>query len=120
MGRGITAWLPAHSVLSLTMIFTATAIAMTEVTSNTAAANMIVPIAIAVAGAAGVSPTEPALGATLGASMAFMLPISTPPNAIVYSSGHVPITAMIKHGIALDVFAFVVVVALVTALGWMF
>jgi sodium-dependent dicarboxylate transporter 2/3/5 len=120
MGRGITAWLPAHSVLSLTAIFTATAIAMTEVASNTASANMIVPIAIAVAGAAGVSPIEPALGATLGASMAFMLPISTPPNAIVYSSGHVPITAMIKHGVALDVFAFVIVVALVTALGWMF
>ncbi len=120
LGRGITAWLPAHSVLALTMLFTATSIAMTEVTSNTAAANMIVPIAIAVAQAAGVSPTEPALGATLGASMAFMLPISTPPNAIVYSSGHVPITAMIKHGFALDIFAFFVIVGMVTALGWMF
>jgi sodium-dependent dicarboxylate transporter 2/3/5 len=102
------------------MIFTGTAIFMTEVASNTASANMIVPIAIAVAAAAGVSPLEPALGATLGASMAFMLPISTPPNAIVYSSWHVPITAMIKNGIALDIFGFFVIVGLVTLLGSMF
>ncbi len=120
LGRGITTWLPARSVLSLTMVFTAVAIVMTEVASNTACANMIVPIAIAVAQAAGISPIEPALGATLGASMAFMMPISTPPNAIVYSSGYVPITKMIKHGFALDVFGFIVIVALVTGLGWMF
>ena len=62
-----------------------------ETTSNTASANMIVPITIAVAQAAGVRPIEPALGAALGASMGFMMPISTPPNAIVYSSGYVPI-----------------------------
>jgi sodium-dependent dicarboxylate transporter 2/3/5 len=120
LGRGITAWLPARSVFALTVLFTAAAIAMTEVASNTACANMIVPIAIAVAQAAGVSPTEPALGATLGASMAFMMPISTPPNAIVYASGYVPITAMIRHGVALDIFGFLVVIALVTGLGWMF
>ena len=59
----------------------------------------------------------PALGATLGASMGFMMPISTPPNAIVYSSGHVPITAMMRHGLALDVAGFIVIVALVMTLG---
>lgn len=120
MGRGITSWLPAHSVLSLTVLFTAVAIVMSEAASNTASANMIVPVAIAVSVAAGVSPIEPALGATLGASMGFMMPISTPPNAIVYSSGHVPITSMMKHGIVLDVAGFVCIVALVTLLGGMF
>ena len=119
-GRGITAWLPVHSVLSLTILFTAVAIIMSEAASNTASANMIVPVAIAVSQAAGISPIEPALGATLGASMGFMMPISTPPNAIVYSSGYVPITAMMRHGIALDIAGFVVIVALVTSLGWMF
>ena len=87
---------------------------MSEAASNTASANMIVPIAIAVAQAAGVNPLEPALGATLGASMGFMMPISTPPNAIVYSSGYVPITSMMRHGIALDVAGFVVIVVIVT------
>jgi sodium-dependent dicarboxylate transporter 2/3/5 len=43
--------------------------------------------------------------------MAFMLPISTPPNAIVYGSGLVPITAMLRFGIVLDALAFVVIVA---------
>jgi sodium-dependent dicarboxylate transporter 2/3/5 len=79
---------------------------------------MIVPIAIAVSQAAGVNPIQPALGATLGASMGFMMPISTPPNAIVYSSGYLPITAMMKHGIVLDAAGFVVIVSLVAAMGW--
>jgi len=73
----------------------------------------VVPMAIAVAQAAGVSPIEPALAATLGASMGFMMPVSTPANAIVYSSGHVPIGAMIRHGVVLDVIGYVVIVVAV-------
>jgi sodium-dependent dicarboxylate transporter 2/3/5 len=118
MGRGITSWLPVQSTLSLTIMFTALAIVMSEAASNTASANMIVPVAIAVAQAAGISPLQPALGATLGASMGFMMPISTPPNAIVYSSGHIPITAMMRHGIALDVAGFALIVLVVSGLGW--
>jgi sodium-dependent dicarboxylate transporter 2/3/5 len=118
IGRGITSWLPVKSSVSLTVLFTAIAIVMSEAASNTASANMIVPVAIAVAHAAGIDPTEPALGATLGASMGFMMPISTPPNAIVYSSGHVPITAMMRHGVALDVAGFVAIVIVVLSLGW--
>jgi len=120
IGRGITAWLPAHTEVSLTIVFTAAAILMSEAASNTASANMIVPVAIAVAQAAGVRPTEPALGATLGASMGFMMPISTPPNAIVYSSGYIPITSMMRHGVALDIAGFIVIVVLVTTLGRFF
>ncbi len=113
MGRGITSWLPVHSEAALTILFTAVAIVMSEAASNTASANMIVPIAIAVSQASGIDPLQPALGATLGASMGFMMPISTPPNAIVYSSGHVPITAMMRHGIVLDIVGFVVIVVLI-------
>ena len=117
LGKGITTWLPSQSTMALTMIFTAAAILLSEATSNTAAANMIVPVAIAVAQAANVSPLEPALGATLGASMGFMMPVSTPPNAIVYSSGFIPITSMMKYGVLLDVFGYVVIVTLVLLLG---
>ena len=117
MGRGITAWLPSQTSLALTVVFTAAAIVLSEATSNTASANMIVPVAIAVAQAAGVRPVEPALGATLGASMGFMMPISTAPNAIVYSSGFIPITAMMRYGVMLDAVAFVAIVVLVMALG---
>jgi sodium-dependent dicarboxylate transporter 2/3/5 len=117
LGHGILAWMPGRTPLAFTMIFTALAILITEVASNTASATMIVPIAIAVSTAAGVRPLEPALGATIGASMAFMLPISTPPNAIVYSSGYVPITTMIRHGLALDLFAFAAIVTFVLLFG---
>jgi sodium-dependent dicarboxylate transporter 2/3/5 len=116
MGKGITSWIPAPGTVALTLAFTAMAIVLSEATSNTAAGNMIVPIAIAVAAAAGVRPIEPALGATLGASMGFMMPVSTPPNAIVYSSGYVPITAMMRFGVALDLVGFVVISGLVLVL----
>ncbi len=117
MGKGITAWLPSQTTVALTMLFTGAAIVLSEATSNTAAANMIIPIAIAVADAAGVSPLQPALGATLGASMGFMMPVSTPPNAIVYSSGFVPITSMMKYGLLLDMAGFFIIVSLVLLLG---
>jgi sodium-dependent dicarboxylate transporter 2/3/5 len=117
MGEGVTAWLPSHTTFALTALFTAAAIVLSEATSNTASANMIIPIVIAVSTAAGVRPIEPALGATLGASMGFMMPISTAPNAIVYSSGHIPITAMMKYGLALDIAAYVVIVTAVMTLG---
>jgi sodium-dependent dicarboxylate transporter 2/3/5 len=117
LGDGLTALLPAHTELALTILFAAAAIALSEATSNTASANMIVPVAIAVAQASGVAPLRPALAATLGASMGFMMPISTAPNAIVYSSGYVPIGAMMRHGLLLDVTGFVLIVVAVIWLG---
>jgi sodium-dependent dicarboxylate transporter 2/3/5 len=79
------------------------AMIVSETSSNTASANMVIPVMIALAQAAGVDPIAPAIGATLGASWGFMLPVSTPPNAIVYGSGMVPITSMIRAGIVFDV-----------------
>jgi sodium-dependent dicarboxylate transporter 2/3/5 len=117
IGDGLTALLPMRTELALTLVFTAVAIALSEATSNTASANMIVPVAIAVAQAAGVAPLRPAIAATLGASLGFMMPISTAPNAIVYSSGYVPISVMMRHGLLLDVVGFVVIVAAVLGLG---
>jgi len=116
-GRGLFAWMPVQSSLAFTAIFTALGSSISEVASNTASATMIIPIAIGVSQAAGIDPVAPVLGVTLAASMAFMMPISTPPNAIVYSSGYVPITAMIRHGIVLDIVGFFVIVVLVMALG---
>jgi sodium-dependent dicarboxylate transporter 2/3/5 len=117
IGEGVTSWLPSQSTFALTMLFTAAAIIVSEAASNTASANMIVPIAIAVSQAAGVRPIEPVLGATLGASMGFMMPVSTAPNAIVYSSGYVPIGQMMRQGVFLDLVAFVVIVTTVMILG---
>ena len=113
LGTWIAGEFPGAGTAGLTIVFTAVAIVLSEAASNTAAANIVVPMAIAVAQAAGVSPLEPALGATLGASMGFMMPVSTPPNAIVYSSGYIPISAMIRHGVVLDVIGYVLIVVTV-------
>ena len=117
VGDGLAARFVSDSPVALTALFTGLAILLSETTSNTAAANMIVPVALAVASASGHDPTLPAIGATLGASMGFMMPISTAPNAIVYSSGYIPIGQMVKYGLLLDVVAFVVIVGVVTLLG---
>jgi sodium-dependent dicarboxylate transporter 2/3/5 len=76
----------------------------------------VVPVVIAIAQAQGVDPLEPALGATMAASLGFMLPVSTPCNAIVYGSGHIPLRQMIKYGLLLDLAGVIVVVALVKLL----
>jgi solute carrier family 13 (sodium-dependent dicarboxylate transporter), member 2/3/5 len=117
LGRGILSVLPVSGPFALTMLFTAVATLISETASNTASANMIVPVAIAVAQASGVDPVMPALGATLGSSMGFMMPISSPPNAIVYSSGHVPIGAMMRYGMTLDLIGFVLITAMLLAFG---
>jgi sodium-dependent dicarboxylate transporter 2/3/5 len=111
IGSGLVQASGTDSLWGITAASIAIAIIMTEVASNTAATNMLVPVVISISQAAGVSPVPPAIGACLGASMAFMLPISTPPNAIVYGTGLVPITAMVRYGVLLDVIAVLVIFA---------
>lgn len=113
IGQGLVAWTGSDSLVALTFLFAAVAVVLTETTSNTATATMLAPLAIASAQAAGVSPIPPALAMALASSMAFMLPVSTPPNAIVYASGRVPITAMLRHGFVLDLASAFVVPAIV-------
>ncbi len=87
----------------LVAVFCVLALLLSELTSHTAATNMIGPLAIGAAAAAGINPIPVAVGIALSASLGFMLPVSTPPNAIVYASGFIPITKMIKTGFIIDV-----------------
>src|SRR5688500_6633514 len=116
MGRGLIGFLPTAGGTGLLIASTVMAVILSEVTSNTASANMIVPVVISIAMAAGVDPVEPALGATMGASLGFMLPVSTPCNAIVYGSGYIPLTRMMRYGIVLDVVGVVVIVTMIKLL----
>jgi sodium-dependent dicarboxylate transporter 2/3/5 len=117
VGEGLTGLLPVQGN-EMAMLIAAATIAMlvSETTSNTASANMVVPVVIALSKSAGVDPLMPALGATMGASLGFMLPVSTPCNAIVYGSGYIPIGRMIRYGFLLDVVGVVVVIACVRLL----
>ncbi len=112
IGKGAYNWLGLSSALLLTIFAVVLAIAVAETTSNTASAAVVVPIIIPIAMAADVNPFVPALAATFAASFGFMLPVSTPQNAIVYGSGVVPITRMIRSGISFDVLGAILIVIL--------
>ena len=113
VGRGLAAAIPTHSVLGLVALATVTAAMVSEVTSNTASATMVVPVVIGVAQAAGIDPLEPALAAALGSGLGFMLPVSTPCNAIVYSSGQIPLRTLMAYGLILDVVGVLVIICAV-------
>jgi sodium-dependent dicarboxylate transporter 2/3/5 len=122
IGRGVTSLTGAQSLWGLTAAAIIMGIIVSETTSNTASANMVIPVVIALAQAANVNPVPPALGACLGASYGFMLPVSTPPNAIVYGSGLVPIPKMVRAGALFDAAGFVIIWvglrALCPLMGW--
>jgi sodium-dependent dicarboxylate transporter 2/3/5 len=88
---------------------------LTEVTSNTATAQMLLPLVASVAGDIGINPLLLMIPVTLSASMAFMMPVATPPNAIVFASGKLHIMDMIKTGFILNLLAIV----LITLLTWL-
>jgi sodium-dependent dicarboxylate transporter 2/3/5 len=117
IGRNLTALLPLSGEFGLLVASVIVAVLISETTSNTASANMVVPVVIAIAQAQGADPLIPALGATFGASLGFMLPVSTPCNAIVYGSGYIPLMKMVRYGILLDVVGAVVIIVLISLLA---
>ena len=90
------------SQFAMVAVFSVMALLLSELTSHTASTNMIGPLAITAAVSAGMSPIPVCVGIALASSLGFMLPVSTPPNAIVYASGYIPITTMIRAGICID------------------
>jgi sodium-dependent dicarboxylate transporter 2/3/5 len=109
LGRGLLAALGISGPAGLAGLATGLAILVSETSSNTASANMVVPVVLGTAKTLGVSATAAGVAATLGVSMGFMLPVSTPPNAIVYGSRAVRILDMVRAGLVLDVVAFLVI-----------
>ncbi|WP_419162149.1 SLC13 family permease [Candidatus Palauibacter sp.] len=98
-------------VICLAMTF------LTELTSNTATTEMVLPIFAAVAVSTGVHPLLLMIPATLSASCAFMMPVATPPNAVVFGSDRVRIAEMARVGLVLNLFGAVVITLIFRALG---
>ena len=110
IGTGIKEFLGGHpSEWVFVGVFCVAALILSELTSHTASTNLIAPIAIGAALSLGFSPIPVAIGIALSSSLGFMMPVSTPPNAIVYASGYVPITKMIKSGVIIDIIGITVV-----------
>jgi solute carrier family 13 (sodium-dependent dicarboxylate transporter), member 2/3/5 len=106
---GVRVWL-------LVAIITLAIILMTEFTSNTATAAALVPIIGGVALVVGIDPLTLAVPAALAATCAFALPVATPPNAIVFGSGHVTVGQMVRAGVVLNVIGTVLITLTVVLL----
>ncbi len=102
----------------LTIIVVCTALTfLTEFTSNTATTEMALPILASVAVAAGVHPLALMIPATLSASCAFMMPVATPPNAIVFGSDRIAVGEMARVGIFLNLIGVLVIATVVYTVG---
>ncbi len=88
---------------------------LTEITSNTATTSTMLPVLAAVGEGMGIDPTLLVIGAAVSASCAFMLPVATPPNAIVFASGRISIKQMALAGFGLNLICIVIITIMVWA-----
>jgi solute carrier family 13 (sodium-dependent dicarboxylate transporter), member 2/3/5 len=121
-GTGLAGWignelgvLAGWPVFAVMVVVTTVVIFLTELTSNTATAAAFLPVLASLAGGVGADPMLFAVPTALAASCAFMMPVATPPNAIVYGTGAVTIPQMAKAGLWLNLF-FVALLPLVVFL----
>jgi sodium-dependent dicarboxylate transporter 2/3/5 len=91
------------------LLITTFIVFLTELTSNTATASTFLPVATSIAVAISVAPLSIAIPLVMASSLAFMLPVATPPNAIVYGSGKITIANMIKAGFILNLIGILIV-----------
>jgi solute carrier family 13 (sodium-dependent dicarboxylate transporter), member 2/3/5 len=125
---GLAAWLGAAMgvladwpALVIITIATFAMIFLTELTSNTASAATFLPIGGALAIGIGIDPVLLTAPLALAASCAFMLPVATPPNAIVFASGRIAIAQMARAGFLINIVGAIVIVAVSYPLaGWLF
>jgi sodium-dependent dicarboxylate transporter 2/3/5 len=106
---GLGDWPPVAMILAVTALV----VFLTEVTSNTATATIFMPIMAATAQALHLHPFLLMIPAAVAASCAFMLPVATPPNAIVFASGYVTVPQMARAGFWFNLLAIVLITAMV-------
>ena len=116
VGRSAVAATGVSTLWGLTALALATTIVLTEIASNTATVTMLAPLVLALAGEMGVPVMPPLLAVAFGASMGFMFPVGTPPNAIVYGTGLVPLTSMMRIGVVVDILGFFVILGVLRVL----
>lgn len=104
-GMGLLEFLPFFVILLLVV---AAVNFLTEITSNVATVSMVLPVLIAMSKSVNVHPYYLMIGATCAASCAFMLPVATAPNAIVYGTGKIKTTQMMKAGFALNIISIII------------
>ena len=116
MADGIVSFIEGGHYYIIGLIVATFIIFLTEFTSNTASAALLVPIFISIAEALNIQSLGLALIIGLGASCAFMLPVATPPNAIVFGTGMIKQTEMVKAGFGLNI----ICVFVIGTIGYLF
>ena len=101
------------SLFLLILIIVASINLLTELTSNMATTAMLLPVLVTMALAINIHPYFLLVSATLAASCAFMLPVATPPNAIVFGSGLLKIEDMFKKGVWMNLFSIIIITLIV-------
>ncbi|MFW0780964.1 DASS family sodium-coupled anion symporter [Rossellomorea marisflavi] len=104
------------SFLVMIIVVTTFVLFLTEITSNTATATMILPVLASLAMAINVHPYAIMIPAAMAANCAFMLPVGTPPNAIIFATGKLKITEMVKNGFWINIFCVILIVGAVYTL----
>ncbi len=112
LGELLTAFDGANPIIFIPVIV-ASVNFLTEVTSNVATVSIILPVLISLSEVIDLHPWVLMVGATLSASCAFMLPVATPPNAVVFSSGYIQIKDMVRAGVLLNLVSIVIIVLFV-------
>ena len=117
---GLAAWiggqmtlLEGASLIILLLLLTALVNFLTEITSNLATTAMLLPVLAPLALAIDIHPFVLMVSATIAASCAFMLPVATPPNAVVFGSGYLKIIDMVRAGVWMNIFSIILLVLFV-------
>ncbi|GLT16850.1 NadC family protein [Vibrio zhanjiangensis] len=117
LANGLSELISDFGLVFIVAIIAAFVVFLTEFASNTASAALLIPIFASVAQAFGLSPVVLSVLIAVAASCAFMLPVATPPNAIVFGSGHIKQTEMMRVGLVLNI-ACTILLTLIATLFW--
>ena len=109
-------FLQGLNYLLVIFVIVAVAIVASEIVSNTASAALLIPISASLAVSLGIDPLLLMIPLTIATSFGFVMPVGTPPNAIVFASGYVTVPKMARAGLPLDIIGIVLVTALTTLL----
>ncbi|WP_372752410.1 DASS family sodium-coupled anion symporter [Mariniflexile sp.] len=120
---GLALWIGQHLVILetvpfilLLLVLIAVVNFLTEITSNLATTAMLLPVLVSLAPSIGLHPYYLMISATVAASCAFMLPVATPPNAVVFGSGYLDIEDMVKKGVWMNLISIILLTILVCVL----
>ncbi len=119
LASSLVAMFGSPSIIVMMFVIALFVVLLTEIASNSAVTSMMVPVVISIAKTTGYDPVALALTATFAATMGFMMPVGTPPNAMVYATGFIRMKDMVRVGFILDLLSWLFTVGILVIFGWL-